>query len=119
MFAGLFQCVNKSLQRFVCHGAKVSGELYSWQLAILGLRWGSIGGINIRVLINLRKLGILTMAICFSRIFIIQNSGLIMEQLILDVKNKNKLNFLVELVKHLDFVEVASPVKHTAKEKKF
>jgi hypothetical protein len=41
-----------------------------------------------------------------------------MEQLILNVKNKSKLNLLLELVKHLDFVEVAPPVKHTAREKK-
>ena len=41
-----------------------------------------------------------------------------MEQLILNIKNKSKLNLLIELIKHLDFVEVAKAPKHTAKEKK-
>ncbi len=41
-----------------------------------------------------------------------------MEQLILNVKNKEKLSFLKELVKHLDFVEVVEPPRFTAKEKK-
>ncbi len=41
-----------------------------------------------------------------------------MEQLILNVKNKEKVSFLKELVKHLDFVEVAEPPRLTAKEKK-
>ena len=41
-----------------------------------------------------------------------------MEQLILNVKTKEKVSFLKELVKHLDFVEVVEPPKLTAKEKK-
>ena len=41
-----------------------------------------------------------------------------MEQLVLNVINKSKLNFLKELIKHLDFVEIAETPKHTAKEKK-
>jgi hypothetical protein len=41
-----------------------------------------------------------------------------MEQLILNVKNKSKLNLLIELVKHLDFVEVAEAPQLSNKEKK-
>ncbi len=40
-----------------------------------------------------------------------------MEQLILNVKNKEKVSFLKELIRHLDFVEVAESPKFTAKEK--
>lgn len=43
-----------------------------------------------------------------------------MEQLILHIKNKSKIPFLKELLKHMEFVEVIEPVqkKLTAKEKK-
>lgn len=43
-----------------------------------------------------------------------------MEQLILHIKNKSKLPFLKELLKHMEFVEVIEPVskKLTTKEKK-
>ncbi|MES2703107.1 MAG: hypothetical protein V4649_10735 [Bacteroidota bacterium] len=42
-----------------------------------------------------------------------------MEQLILRVKDKSKLSFLKELLKHLEFVEVTEPQKKlSAKEKK-
>ena len=40
-----------------------------------------------------------------------------MEHLILNVKNKSKLPFLKELLKHMEFVEVVDPKKYTAKEK--
>ena len=40
-----------------------------------------------------------------------------MEHLILNIKDKNKLSFLKELLEHMDFVEVVAPVKFTAKEK--
>jgi len=43
-----------------------------------------------------------------------------MEQLILHIKNKSKMPFLKELLKHMEFVEVVEPVqkKLTTKEKK-
>jgi len=41
-----------------------------------------------------------------------------MEQLILNIKNKNKLPFLKELLKRMEFVEVVEPGKKTAKEEK-
>ncbi len=43
-----------------------------------------------------------------------------MEQLILNIKNKSKIPFLKELLKHMEFVEVIEPApkKLTAKEKK-
>lgn len=40
-----------------------------------------------------------------------------MEQLVLNINNKSKLSFLKELIKHLDFVEIAETPKHTAKKK--
>ncbi len=41
-----------------------------------------------------------------------------MEQLILNIRNKNKIPFLKELLKQLAFVEVVEPKKLSAKEKK-
>jgi hypothetical protein len=41
-----------------------------------------------------------------------------MERLILNIKNKNKIPFLKELLKHMEFVEVVGPQKFTTKEKK-
>ncbi len=43
-----------------------------------------------------------------------------MEHLILHIKNKSKLPFLKELLKHMDFIEVIEPESKTltAKEKK-
>lgn len=43
-----------------------------------------------------------------------------MEHLILHIKNKSKIPFLKELLKHMDFVEVIEPSSKTltAKEKK-
>lgn len=43
-----------------------------------------------------------------------------MEQLILNIRNKSKIPFLKELLKHMEFVEVIEPgsKKLTAKEKK-
>ena len=41
-----------------------------------------------------------------------------MERLILNVTNKNKLPFLRELLKHMEFVEVIEQKKFTAKEKR-
>ncbi|MDR3711301.1 MAG: hypothetical protein P4L51_00675 [Puia sp.] len=41
-----------------------------------------------------------------------------MEQLILNIKNKNKIPFLRELLKRMEFVEVVEPKKLSAKEKK-
>lgn len=41
-----------------------------------------------------------------------------MEQLILNIKNKNKIPFLRELLKRLEFVEVVEPKKLSTKEKK-
>jgi hypothetical protein len=41
-----------------------------------------------------------------------------MEHLSLSIKNKKKLPFLKELLKHMEFVEVVEPQKYTAKEKK-
>ncbi len=41
-----------------------------------------------------------------------------MERLILDIKNKSKVPFLKELLKHLEFVKVVEPRNFTAKEKK-
>ena len=41
-----------------------------------------------------------------------------MEHLILNIRNKNKVPFLKELLKHMEFVEVVEPKKFTAKEKK-
>ena len=40
-----------------------------------------------------------------------------MEHLILNIKNKSKLPFLKELLKHMEFVEVIEPKKYTDKEK--
>lgn len=40
-----------------------------------------------------------------------------MEQIILNIKNKSKIPFLRELLKHLEFVEVIEPEKFSAKEK--
>ena len=39
-----------------------------------------------------------------------------MEQLILNIKDKNKLSFLKDLLKKMEFVEVVEPKKLTAKE---
>ena len=41
-----------------------------------------------------------------------------MEHLILNIKNKGKMPFLMELLKHMEFVEIVEPKKFTAKEKK-
>ncbi len=41
-----------------------------------------------------------------------------MEQLILNIKNKNKLPFLKELLKRMEFVEVIESKKMAAKETK-
>lgn len=41
-----------------------------------------------------------------------------MEHLILNIKNKNKLPFLKELLRHMEFVEVVESKNFTAKEKK-
>jgi hypothetical protein len=41
-----------------------------------------------------------------------------MEQLILNIKNKNKLPFLRELLKRMEFVEIVEPKKLSTKEKK-
>ncbi len=41
-----------------------------------------------------------------------------MEQLILNIKNKNKLNFLKELLKRMEFVEVVEQKQVSAKTKK-
>ncbi|GAA4459363.1 hypothetical protein GCM10023093_00210 [Nemorincola caseinilytica] len=40
------------------------------------------------------------------------------EQLVLNIRSKEKVTLLKELLKHLDFVEIAEPPKFTAKEKK-
>jgi len=40
-----------------------------------------------------------------------------MEHLILNIKNKSKLPFFKELLKHMEFVEVVAPEKYTKKEK--
>lgn len=40
-----------------------------------------------------------------------------MEHLILNIRNKRKLPFLKELLKHMEFVEVVEPKNYTAKEK--
>lgn len=42
-----------------------------------------------------------------------------MKQLILNIKNKKKLPFFKELLKHLDFVEVVQPTKKNPGKKKF
>ena len=43
-----------------------------------------------------------------------------MEQLILHIKNKSKMPFLKELLKHMEFVEIIEPTQNklTIKEKK-
>lgn len=41
-----------------------------------------------------------------------------MEHLILNVRNKRKIPFLKELLKHMEFVEVVEPKNFSAKEKK-
>ena len=40
-----------------------------------------------------------------------------MEQLILNIKKKEKIPFLKELLKHMDFVEVVEPSKKEKKKK--
>ncbi len=42
-----------------------------------------------------------------------------MEQMVLNIKNKNKIPFLKEVLKRMEFVEIVEPVKLTLKEKKF
>jgi hypothetical protein len=41
-----------------------------------------------------------------------------MDHLILNIKDKSKLSFLMEILKRMEFVEVVTPDKFTAKEKK-
>lgn len=42
-----------------------------------------------------------------------------MEQLVLNIKNKNKLPFLKELLKRMEFVEIVEQKKFSTKEKRF